>query len=483
MNDTPNLALPYILASQAQKHVTHNEAIRALDCLVQLSVESRSLAAPPVTPSEGSRHIVAATATGGWSGQSEKIAAFQDGAWAFYEPKEGWTAWVVDDHEVAIYSAGAWASFAGGGGGGTGPITELDDLDHLGINATADTTNVLSLKGPASLFDNSGNGHQQKINKHAAGDTASVLYQTNYSGRAEMGLTGDDDFHFKVSTDGATWREALKIDRGSGRISYPVMGGPREMLSADRTYFVRTDGNDANSGLANTSAGAFLTIQRAFNVIAGTLDLGGFNVTIQIGDGTYAGGLSVSQPWTGGGNITVRGNNSTPDNVVVQSTVSISTTLPGILAVRDFKSTATTAIQHNGVGVLQFANITIAGSATPGTVLAHIIAGNPGAIIRPFGSYRISGGGQIAHIWLTGGFFDFEVGAVTVTLSGTPAFSMFISVVNCGAAIFRNVTFSGSATGSRYSAGNNGVIDVNGAGTSYFPGSSAGSAATGGQYV
>ena len=35
MNETANLSLPYILASQAQKHVTHNEAIRALDCLVQ----------------------------------------------------------------------------------------------------------------------------------------------------------------------------------------------------------------------------------------------------------------------------------------------------------------------------------------------------------------------------------------------------------------------------------------------------------------
>ena len=64
MDTTPNLALPYILASQAQKHVTHNEAIRALDALVQISVKDRDLAAPPGAPAEGDRYIVAAAATG-----------------------------------------------------------------------------------------------------------------------------------------------------------------------------------------------------------------------------------------------------------------------------------------------------------------------------------------------------------------------------------------------------------------------------------
>jgi hypothetical protein len=214
MNDTPNLALPYIMAAQAQKHVTHNDAIRALDCLVQLSVESRSLTAPPGSLADGVRYVVATAATGDWAGQSDKIAAFQDGAWAFYDPQEGWLAWVADAHEIAIYSAGAWAPY----GGGT--PTSLDNLAHLGINATADTTNRLSLKSPASLFDNEGNGHQQKINKQAAGDTASVLYQTNYSGRAEVGLAGDDDFHFKVSPDGSAWHEAIEIDRTTGDVKF-----------------------------------------------------------------------------------------------------------------------------------------------------------------------------------------------------------------------------------------------------------------------
>ena len=77
---TPNLALPYIIAAQAQKHVTHNQAIRALDALVQIAVLTRGLAAPPGTPADGSRYIVANTPTGAWVGNAGAITAFQDGA-------------------------------------------------------------------------------------------------------------------------------------------------------------------------------------------------------------------------------------------------------------------------------------------------------------------------------------------------------------------------------------------------------------------
>jgi hypothetical protein len=69
MSDTSHiLGLPYIQPAQAQKHVTHNEAIRVLDALVQLSVEDRDQTAPPATPTSGDRHILAANASGVWTG-------------------------------------------------------------------------------------------------------------------------------------------------------------------------------------------------------------------------------------------------------------------------------------------------------------------------------------------------------------------------------------------------------------------------------
>ena len=66
--------------------------------------------------------------------------------------------------------------------------------------------------------------------------------------------------------------------------------GVREQLTANRTYYVRTDGSDGNNGLANSSGGAFLTIQKAIDTVA-ALDLSIYNVTVQVADGTYTGAV------------------------------------------------------------------------------------------------------------------------------------------------------------------------------------------------
>jgi Protein of unknown function (DUF2793) len=218
METTPNLALPYLYAAQAQKHVTHNEALRALDAVAQIGVLDRHLATPPASPSEGARWIVAAGATGAWAGQAAKIAAWQDGAWGFYAPHEGWIAWVADEDILIAFDGASWVP-ASSGSGSPNP-TPL-----VGVNATADTTNRLSVTSPAILLNHEGAGHQAKINKNAATDTASFLFQTGFSGRAEMGTTGDDDFHFKVSADGATWKDALQINRATGVVTMPFTSG------------------------------------------------------------------------------------------------------------------------------------------------------------------------------------------------------------------------------------------------------------------
>jgi hypothetical protein len=75
VEETSNLLLPYILAAQAQKHVTHNEALRKLDALVQISIVDRDLSTPPSNPPEGARYIVAASPGGAWAGRTGRIAA------------------------------------------------------------------------------------------------------------------------------------------------------------------------------------------------------------------------------------------------------------------------------------------------------------------------------------------------------------------------------------------------------------------------
>jgi hypothetical protein len=211
MNETPNLNLPFIMPAQAQKHVTHNEAIRALDAVVQLAVLDRDLAAPPAVPTEGQRYIVATSPTGPWAGRTGQIAAWQDGAWSFFQPKEGWLAWVGDEDKVCAFDGSGWV-LAGSGG-------SVNPTPLVGVDTTADASNRLAVASPASLFTHAGAGHQLKINKAAAADTASQLFQTNFSGRAELGLMGDDNFRFKVSPDGAAWTEAILIDKATGLVT------------------------------------------------------------------------------------------------------------------------------------------------------------------------------------------------------------------------------------------------------------------------
>lgn len=210
MSTTARLNLPYIAPQQAQKQVTYNAAMALLDQLVQPSVLSRTIAAPPGSPAEGDTYIVGPAATGLWSGKSTKLASFRDGGWHFVTPSDGWLAYVADTAEIAICQSGAWASFVTNGGAA---------LAKLGINTTADLTNRLAVSADATLLTHAGTHHRVKLNKAASGNTASLLLQDNFSGRAEIGLTGDDDFHLKVSPDGSNWFEALSIDRSTGKPS------------------------------------------------------------------------------------------------------------------------------------------------------------------------------------------------------------------------------------------------------------------------
>ena len=113
MSQSTNLALPYLAASQSQKHVTVNEGLRFLDALVQISVKSAALSAPPGAPADGQRWIIGPAPAGLWTGRATQIAAWQDGAWIFYAPKDGWLAWNEATLTSLIFSAGSWVSFIG----------------------------------------------------------------------------------------------------------------------------------------------------------------------------------------------------------------------------------------------------------------------------------------------------------------------------------------------------------------------------------
>ncbi len=468
MLETPNLKLPYIAPAQAQKHVTHNEAIRALDALVHIAVEDRDLAEPPAEAADGARYIVADAAAGEWSGRPGMIAAFQDGAWAFYAPREGWVAWIADEDLLVAWDGEAWVPAAG----------VIDPTPQLGINATADATNRLAVASPASLFNHEGGGHQLKINKATESDTGAILYQTNWSGRAEMGLTGDDDFHFKVSPDGSAWHEAIVIDRSTGRVRLPATPH-REVLSTSRTYYVDpASGSDSNDGLSAQSA--FLTIQKAIDS-ALNVDAAGNTVTIQLADGTYTSGGWVNRPMFDGSQLNIIGNPAAPESVEVA--VSGANAFLVDAAGAKVRLEGLKISGDVGVWARYGAVVFLTGRNVFGACNFRHISADNGAFVEMLGGEIIIDGAAPHHLYAdAGGHVFYAVG--TATINGTLAFPFgFAFAQSTGLVTSYGMSWSGSATGPRYQAMLNGVINVNASGTDYFPGDSAGVLTSGGQYA
>ncbi|WP_236045296.1 MULTISPECIES: DUF2793 domain-containing protein [Pseudooceanicola] len=239
-----NLSMPYLQPSQAQKHVTHNEALGILDALVQLAVLDRDLATPPASPAEGDRYIVAATATGAWAGMEDRVAVWDGGGWLFLAPQPGWRSYVLDESSMVSWLGSGWVIDAGLPG----------SVSLLGINATADASNRLVVSAASTLLSHEGAGHQLKINKAAAGDTGSLLYQTGWSGRAEMGLAGSDAFSVKVSADGSAWTVALSFDGATGLASGAAVQASASDATAGRLMTVGAFGlGDSGSAVAAPS--------------------------------------------------------------------------------------------------------------------------------------------------------------------------------------------------------------------------------------
>lgn len=217
---TANLALPLIAASQASKHVTHNEALAALDTLVQLACLDKDLTAPPESPGEGDRYlVVSANPTGAWAGLSGQIVRYQDGHWVGFPPRRGWFAWIADEGDIYAYDGTTWGGFRA-------TFTAFQNLSRLGLGTTADADNPFAAKLNKALWTALGTGEggsgdlRYTLNKEASARTLSLLMQTGFSARAEIGLTGDDDLHVKVSANGATFVEALRISRTNGAVAH-----------------------------------------------------------------------------------------------------------------------------------------------------------------------------------------------------------------------------------------------------------------------
>ena len=257
MEETTNLKMPLLIPNQSGKEITHNEALIIIDNILQNGIIDKDLTTPPENPNTNDMYIVGEGAIGKWEGKDNYLA-FYDNGWRFIEPREGFTFWVNDEDKLYTYNGSKWIATIQVGEDiennnsttpTTPPITKLSELEDVeiieatqynilqhngekfintsnlqqlsmvGINTQADENNKLSIKSDYVLFDNNGNSSKIKVNKATETDTASHLFQNNYSGRAEFGLIGDDDFSLKVSSDGSVWNNSFVVNKNTGDLS------------------------------------------------------------------------------------------------------------------------------------------------------------------------------------------------------------------------------------------------------------------------
>lgn len=252
----------------------------------------------------------------------------------------------------------------------------------------------------------------------------------------------------------------------------------REKLTAPRSYYVQPSGDDASDGL--TPATAFATLQAAINTVMRGVDLNGLNVAIHAAAGLYPAGVVVSGPWVGAGTVSLLGDDAAPATCVISATASdcIKTECGARIFVSGFELRTTTSgscLKAYTGAAINFNKLRFGACG-----YSHIEAGTGGTVL-PGADYEIVGGGvSHYHAGSPGSIFASNL---TITLTGAPAFSAYFAGVAEGTVSVRGCTFVGAATGRRYLAHKNGVIDVGDGGDTCLPGDVIGYTANGGVYV
>ncbi len=259
----------------------------------------------------------------------------------------------------------------------------------------------------------------------------------------------------------------------------------RELLTAARLYYVRSDGSDANSGLADTAGGAWLTPQHAYDYIAANVDTGGQDITIIVAAGTY-GGVNVSKQITGGGSISLIGDTTTPTNVIISTTTTncfeVSNAIGSALYIAGFalRTTSGDLIVCGAPGAVVTINGKIDYGSTTSTQVRCVA---PGARITCFVDYTLSGGAAAHYYANSGGFIQFAVNTVTIT--GTPTIGTFAYADRSSIIDTEAQTFTGAvnAATKKFTVNDVALIFTGTGGTAgYFPGGVAGTQTNGGIY-
>jgi hypothetical protein len=225
----------------------------------------------------------------------------------------------------------------------------------------------------------------------------------------------------------------------------------RELLTEDRTYYVRTDGSDSNNGLADTSGGAFLTIQKAIDVVK-TLDVGGFAVTVACtGDFTGQGTINIFLP-IGVGEFILQG-----DTASITATKIRRIRLDGQKGLCRFIIDAFEIVNSSTDSALEVINSVVYHGRISYNATSFPINVYGNSTVLPHTSSSINftrNGGTLSVLGIcsNNSLIQLQGLSGSITLNSTPAFSLAQWYVEGNSFInLAGVTITGAFTGTQYS--------------------------------
>lgn len=366
-------------------------------------------------------------------------------------------------------------------------VIDSKSLVHSGSDTGAPNAIVASVVPPIAEYEI---GAQYNI-KIGAGNTNTLPATAALSGLPAKSVVHGDGT-LLLPGDYVAGQEVIMVYDGTNLQIVSNLASVQKSLAANIIYYVRTDGSNSNTGLANTAGSAWLTLQYAADTVS-KINLNGFTVTVNVANGTYT-GVDIDTNG-GGGRLQFVGNITTPASVVITRANFPAVSVAGgaQVTLNGFKLQSTGASSTDNLAGLFCGNgnVSITNMEFGSCPDAHIIAFNSSAVTMT-GAIRISGSstGGAVH---GGGFAVAIRGAtignpgsnkpdITITTAVTIQDFVYVEAGNI-AITYNTLTGAGSVTGKRYNAILNGTINTGGGGASYFPGTVAGTVSTGGQYI
>lgn len=266
--------------------------------------------------------------------------------------------------------------------------------------------------------------------------------------------------------------------------AWQTIGRSQWFIPVSQNFFIDPiNGNDNNDGLA-TTAGAFKTLQGAFNTVTSQLNFNGNTVNLNAAHGTYSSFFSETAAWSGNGSLAFIGDAASPASVIVDGGVNsaflVAGSAPGAVTISGFhvQSTSNSGIvigEHNVVNILniEYGNV----------AFGHLVCGS-GADLAISGNCSVVGNAVVHMFCSQGGSLIRSLVTNTVTIVGSPLINIWAFASENSAIESLNQTFVGApAAGcARFEGTLNAVINTNNQGPAYFPGDTAGILVTGAQY-